>query len=118
MTTASRYLTQSREFLTQARVELARGDLPQASEKGWGAAAQMVKAIAEQRGWEHQSHASLFNVVARLVDETGNHNVGSLFRSANSLHVNFYENWQNAETVGGGIDDTERLMDLLGPILR
>ena len=35
----------ARGFLTQAREELAKGDLRQASEKGWGAAAQMVKVV-------------------------------------------------------------------------
>ena len=36
-----------REFLARARAYLAENDLLQASEKGWGAAAQMVKAAAE-----------------------------------------------------------------------
>ena len=39
-------------FLTKAGGYLAEGDLLQASEKGWGAAAQMVKAVAEARGWD------------------------------------------------------------------
>ena len=45
-----KYQQQSRHLLTQALRELDQGDLVQASEKGWGAAAQMVKAVAEQRG--------------------------------------------------------------------
>ena len=51
-----KYHQQSRHLLTQALRELDQGDLVQASEKGWGAAAQMVKAIAEQRGWRHRAH--------------------------------------------------------------
>ena len=35
------YQTASRHLLAQARVELAAGDTRQASEKGWGAAAQI-----------------------------------------------------------------------------
>ena len=50
------YQQASEHFLAQARLELAGGDLAQASEKGWGAAAQMLKAIAERRGWEHNRH--------------------------------------------------------------
>ena len=46
------YREQSRRgvFLAQAHEELAKGDLQQASEKGWGAASQMVKAVAQERG--------------------------------------------------------------------
>ena len=47
------YRDQSRAYLEQANEELARDDLLQASEKGWGAASQIVKAVAEERGWEH-----------------------------------------------------------------
>ena len=44
------YQERSWAFLAKAREELAVGDLEQASEKGWGAAAMMVKAVAGQRG--------------------------------------------------------------------
>ena len=37
------YRDQSRAYLEQANEELARDDLRQASEKGWGAASQIVK---------------------------------------------------------------------------
>ena len=40
----------SAEFLSRVQEHLATGDLLQASEKGWGEAAQKAKAIAEQRG--------------------------------------------------------------------
>lgn len=44
------------QLLRQAREELTAGDVRQASEKGWGAAAQILKAIAARRDWEHQGH--------------------------------------------------------------
>ena len=47
-----------REFLARARAYLAEDDLLQASEKGWGAAAQMVKAAAEARGWRTTATAT------------------------------------------------------------
>ena len=45
--TTQKYRNDSRTLLAQARAELAQGDVRQASEKGWGAAALMLKAIAE-----------------------------------------------------------------------
>ena len=49
------YRDSSRLLLEQATRELSAGDLRQASEKGWETAAQIVKAVAAQRGWQHQS---------------------------------------------------------------
>ena len=54
--TSQQYRQASERFLAQARQEFADGDLAQASEKGWGATAQMLKAIAQQRGWQHHRH--------------------------------------------------------------
>ena len=103
-------------LLAQGRRELAQGDTRQASEKGWGAAAQMVKAVAERRGWAHQSHAALYRVVRRLVNETGDEDIRRWFQIANALHTNFYENWDDAENVAGSLDDVERLLDRLEPL--
>ena len=111
------YQAASRELLQQGRDELAQGDTRQASEKGWGAAAQIVKAVADQRGWEHRNHAALFAVVSRLVDETGDEDIRRLFAVANSLHVNFYENWDTAQNVRGNLEDVERLLGKVEPLL-
>lgn len=67
------------------------GDLRQASEKGWGAASQIIKAAADERGWPHRQHRNLEQAVVKLVDETGDQTLGRLFSQANSLHTNFYE---------------------------
>ena len=110
------YTAASRHLLVQAGEELAAGDTRQASEKGWGAAAQIVKSVAAQRGWEHRSHAALFEVIYRLVDETGDEEIRRLFRVANALHVNFYENWDKAENVAGDLVDIERFVAKLEPL--
>ena len=113
---AQTYQTGSRHLLAQAHTELAAGDTRQASEKGWGAAAQMVKSVAAQRGWSHQSHAALFNVITQLVDETGDGEIRDLFHIANALHINFYENWDNADNVAGALSQIERFVDKLEPL--
>lgn len=113
---AQDYLIASRDLLAQGRVELARGDIRQASEKGWGAAAQVVKAIAEQRGWEHRGHGRLHEAVRRLRDETDDQDIRRLFQVANSLHVNFYENWEDTQNVAEGLEDVARFIAKLGPL--
>ena len=113
---AQNYQAASRYLLAQSREELGRGDVRQSSEKGWGAAAQIVKSVAEQRGWEHRSHAALFDAVSLLVSETGDAEIRRLFHVASALHVNFYENWDNAENVASGLDDVQRFLDKLEPL--
>jgi len=117
MTQHEDYATAGREFLAKAQEALAANDLAQASEKGWGAAAQMVKAVAQRRGWGHNGHALLFQVVRRLAEETGDVQINELFHFANSLHSNFYENWMHAEMVQSGLDNVGRLMEKLEQLL-
>ncbi len=112
------YQLASRQLLEQARAELARGDTRQASEKGWGSAAQMVKAIAEQRGWEHKTHRHIWQAVRWLTDENQDIALSRLFRSANHLHSNFYENLDAPDDVTDSLNDVERFIDLLDPLTR
>ncbi|MCE2404724.1 MAG: PaREP1 family protein [Dehalococcoidia bacterium] len=113
-----KYKSAGRELLEKARHELAQGDLRQESEKGWGAAAQMVKAVAERRGWRHDGHAALFEVVNRMVSETGDRQLGMVFYTANGLHINFYENVMSREMVEIGLDQVERFVDGLDRLVQ
>ncbi len=85
------YAERSAHYLRQASAELANGDLLQASEKGWGAAAQVIKAVAEERGWDHSRHALLIRTTRRIVEETGDGDLWQGFAMARELHENFYE---------------------------
>ena len=113
--TTQQYQQASEHFLAQARQELADADLSQASEKGWGATAQILKAVAEQRGWEHSRHRHHLVTVSRLRAETGD--IRRLFNTASALHENFYENTMQTFEVAEGLDDVEALMDKLIPLL-
>ena len=93
------YREQGRVFLTKAFEYLNDGDLYQASEKGWGAAAQMVKAVAQSRDWEHNFHGHLVRAVSRLSRETADREFSSLFAFARILHQNFYEGDMDQEDV-------------------
>ena len=112
------YQDASRTLLTQAFAELEQGDARQASEKGWGATAQMLKSIAQHRGWEHRGHRLIRRVASRLADETGDAEIRRLYRVADSLHINFYEDLDTAADVAAGLEDVRRLLDKLGPLAR
>ena len=116
MTTLT-YQDGARHLLAQGFEELAEGDSRQASEKGWGAAAQMIKAVASSRGWQHNTHASLYRVIGRLARETGDKGIHRRFATANALHQNFYENWGDPDYVAEGLAAVRELLDRLEPLL-
>ena len=115
--TTQQYQQASEHFLAQARRELADGDLPQASEKGWGATVQILKAIAEQRSWEHSRHHHHLVTANRLRSETGDGDIRRFFNSASALHENFYENHLDAAAVAESLDDVATLLAKLTPLL-
>lgn len=116
MTTKTEYGIAAAELLEQARMELELGDTRQASEKAWGAAAQAVKAVAEARGWEHDTHGSLFRAVRLLGAEPGNSELTGLFGDASTLHVNFYENWLTSMDVEKRLTEVARFVDLMARV--
>ena len=117
MVSQTTYREQSRVFLEQAYRELQEGDLHQTSEKAWGAAAQMVKAVASQRGWEHKHHRELFAVVYRLRREANDRDIARLFEPANSLHSNFYEGQMDAADVQDALDRVRQFTRKLEALL-
>ncbi len=118
MTTAQtdHYSDLSAEYMRKARLHLAEGDLTQASEKGWGAAATAIKAVAEHRGLEHNGHFLLRRILRQLVDETGDQQLSEHFGLAETLHINFYEAWLPPEDVELYLNHVERLIAKLNTL--
>ena len=67
----ARHRKESRRRLRQVDAALARGDIEQASQCLWDAAALAIKAAAARRGWAHNSFEAMCAVIDRLVDEEG-----------------------------------------------
>ena len=84
------YRQQSRLFLAKGREYLADGDWHQASEKGWGAAAWMAKAVAEAQGWEYKKHDQFLAVMYQARDLSGDARLRNLGNTANTPHGYFY----------------------------
>ncbi len=111
VTPPERHIQISQRFILHAEEWFQKGDMPQASEKAWGAAAHYLKSIAKRRGWRNSSHRDLFRVVDRLSEESDAPNrIHNLFRSMNSLHSNFYEDWFDDNTVWDGIEESKELI--------
>ena len=112
------YRQQSREFLSRGREYLANGDLHQAAEKGWGAAAWMAKAAAEAQGWHYSRHDEFFTVMYQARDFTGDDRLRSLTAVANTMHGFFYtrKRFLRPEIIGENLNDVETLLDILQPL--
>ena len=106
---ASRYAELSLWCISEADNYLRRGNNIQASEKGWGAVAQALKAIAEERSWNHGGHRRIVDVVKQVADELDRQDLISLFGTAQALHTNFYEDWLDSDIVENYLDDVRKL---------
>ena len=86
------------DFLAASDEEFERGDVMQAAEKLWSAAAHSIMSIAKERDWHHQSHRALKNAAARIADERHDPLITSNFAVAEKFHVYFYhrymEDWE------------------------
>lgn len=111
---ADNHLQISRYFILQADEELANGDHLQASEKAWGAVAHRLTSIAISRGWRHGGHRDFYVIIRRLGSEMADAEMlSNLFRSADSLHANFYTDFLTVQSVRGKIEDSKRLLNML-----
>ena len=114
MTTSNEHVTIKLRLLEHADEQLRLGDLVQASEKGWGAAAHYLKAVAKQRGWRDESHRDFFTIKERLMNATDDtKRVRELFMAAHSLHQNIHEPLYSEDSVRVCIDAAKEFVDRL-----
>lgn len=109
-----RHLQIAREYWAKAPQYLADGDLKQASEKGWGTVAQLTKAIATLRGWDHYDHVAIREAVQALAAERSEQSEGIRrgLNAAESLHGNFYEGHLTAEHTEFNLSELAPLLDV------
>ena len=112
-TTAEEYRSAADRLYDQAMVELEAGDLRQASEKFWGAAAQSMKALAERSGRSHGSHFHFYKIIEEVVEQTEDERFDVWFSCANHLHGNFYEDRTPESSIQINADRVRRLIDEL-----
>lgn len=113
MSRVAEYLRLNGKYLEEAEGLLAKGDFAQASEKLWGATAEIIKAVAARSGLELGTHRSLGDFVVKLHREHPDWNLMGAFREANALHTNFYEDWLPPEIVRDGANVVKDLVTKL-----
>lgn len=108
---AREYVEAAEELLGEAREELEKGDVRQAAEKLWGAAALAIKAFALWReGRRLTSHGELWEWKRRLEGELGEW-VHDSWMSAAGMHVCFHEGWCAERDVITAMKRIEKLVN-------
>ena len=112
------YRQQARVFLTKSHQYLVDDDLHQASEKGWGAAAWMAKAVADAQGWEYRTHGQFSVVLNNARQLTGDSRLPGLRSIANELHGNFYKRklLLDSDAIALDLEHVATLLDILEPL--
>ena len=115
---AADHASQAQEFLAESRQYLSVGKLHQASEKGWGAASHMAKAVAAAQGWEYTNHADFGSILYEARRLTGNPRIHELRGVPNELHINYYKRKRhlNSAAIGEDIETVAELLTLLSPL--
>ena len=95
-----RYAELSQEHLEKAAAALADDDALQASEEIWDAVASALKAVCQERGWNHRFHNHLRAAALYLAEEGSRPDFIIAFAAFDSLHTNNYEHqWYAADVV-------------------
>ncbi len=107
---AHAYIEAAQALIDQAREELRKGNVRQAAEKAWGAAALAVKAYASWRdGKRLASHGELWEYKRIIEKELGGW-VHDSWNAGQSMHVCFYEGWCSGEDVESSLERIQRLV--------
>jgi uncharacterized protein YbaP (TraB family) len=107
----------SEQFLRSAEELIAEADYVQTSEKLWGAASQLVKAVAAKRRVALRSQSDLNRFVAELRSEVNEPEIRRLWQIATSLYQNFSEARLPADKVKDSVADIQRFRALLARLL-
>ncbi len=109
----------AKDFLERSKGYFAVGDFHQASEKGWGAAAHIIKAVAAANGWKYEHHDDFSNVVMNARQRYRQPRLREMSRAAEALHVNYYKRREllSPDLIREDIADVERMVNVLLPHL-
>ena len=115
---ALEYVEASKSLLEEAKEELGMGNVRQAAEKLWGAAALVVKAYAYWReGKRLTSHGDLWEWKRRLEDELGEW-VSDAWAQASAMHTCFYEGWCAEKDIATAEKRVEKLVKEVASLIR
>ena len=114
-----KHLAQAKDYWLKAPLELAQGDVCQAGEKGWGTVAQLTKAVATHRGWQHYDHVAIQEAITAISDELPDRviDIGRGLGAAERMHGNFYEVFMTPTLAELALSEVGPLLEILWSLL-
>ena len=114
-----KHLNQARDYWSKWPAHLEQGDLCQAGEKGWGTVAQLTKAVATLRSWEHYDHVAIQEAITALAEEMPEQMeaIYDGLGAAEQLHGNFYEVYMTANRAALSLAKVQPLLEILWGLL-
>ena len=114
-----KHLNQARDYWSKWPAHLEQGDLCQAGEKGWGTVAQLAKAVATLRSWEHYDHVAIQEAITALAEEMPEQMeaIYDGLGAAEQLHGNFYEVYMTANRAALSLAKVQPLLEILWGLL-
>ena len=100
------HMAQADYLMDIADHPLIADNLQLQSEVLWGAATQMVKAVAKSSLLPCESHRELFRAVRECARRTADASLLREFDNIEELHVNFYNGELSSDAVADLYDDT------------
>ena len=114
-----KHVAQAREYWAKGAEHLREQDICQAAEKGWGTVAQLTKAVATLRGWNHYDHVAIQECVTALAEENPGRqrDIFLGMQAAESLHGQFYEVYMTIPRLEVALETLEPLLEILWAFL-
>ena len=114
-----KHVAQAREYWAKASLYLHENNLCQAAEKGWGTVAQLTKAVATLRGWDHYDHIAIRECAIALAQENPDQtrDIRRRLLIAEGLHGQFYEIYMDFGNVEVALEETLPLLEILWALL-
>ena len=114
-----KHVAQAREYWAKGAQHLREQDICQAAEKGWGTVAQLTKAVATLRSWDHYDHIAIRECVLALAGENPDleREIYRRLLVAEGLHGQFYEIYMNQRTVEIALEEIAPLLEILWSLL-
>lgn len=104
----------SERYLRTAQEWFADGFLEEAAGKVWMAVSHYIRAVADERGWESETHRALYAAAHDLAQETDNpERAERLFSLLNAITMTGYTGGATDRMVESGIANAREILRLL-----
>jgi hypothetical protein len=113
-----KYISTSREFLAKAMKHWSKTTCLRRQKRDGALPPRWLRPSLSKKGGNTMVMPTFSRLVRQLADETWDNQLVRLFQIANSLHINFYENWIPKESVRESLVAVQEFVEKTEGLLR